>query len=180
MQSYELAAQLAQFSTVAQLSQANTALSNIQSYQAAINNAEMASLVGKNVTATQSAITVTSGSASTLTYQLGAAQKDVTVSIKDSNGDVIYTEDRGAQAAGNYSIAWNGKDSNGKTVADGTYTCSVQAVDSSGNASTVASTVQGIVYSLNLDSTSPYYILSGPNGAQVPAANVIQVETSSS
>jgi flagellar basal-body rod modification protein FlgD len=179
MQSYELAAQLAQFSTVAQLTTANTTLSNIQSYQAAINNADMSSLVGKEITANKSTIDVASGSAGTLGYQLGTAS-NVTVSISDANGNVVYTENRGAQNAGNYSIAWNGKDSSGTTVSDGTYTCQVQAVYAGGNKTTVQPTIQGQVYSLTLDATNPYYTLSGANGIKVPASDVVQVDTQGS
>ena len=178
MQSYELAAQLAQFSTVEQLSQASTTLSNIQSYQAATNDAAMASLVGKEVTANQSTINVSSGNASTLGYNLGSAA-NVTVSIKDSNNNVIYTNNVGSQNAGNYTVGWNGKDTQGNSVADGTYTCTVTAVNGTGNSTTVPTTIQGQVYSLTLNANSPYYTLSGPNGTQVAASNVVQIGTTS-
>jgi flagellar basal-body rod modification protein FlgD len=177
LQSYELAAQLAQFSTVAQLTTANTTLSNLQSYSAAINNADMASLVGKEVTASKSTIDVTSSSVGTLNYQLGSAAT-VTVSIKDANGNVVYSENKGSQDAGKYSVAWNGNNTSGSRASDGTYTCTVTAVDSLGNSTTVQPSIEGQVYSLTLDATSPYYILT--DGTKIMASDVIQVETQSS
>ncbi len=47
MQSYELASQLAQFTTVEQLSQATTNLGDIQQYSANLNNGQITSLVAK-------------------------------------------------------------------------------------------------------------------------------------
>jgi flagellar basal-body rod modification protein FlgD len=155
----------------------STTLSNIQGYSAAINNAEMASLVGKEVTANKSTIEVTSGNAGSLDYQLGSAS-NVTVSIKDASGNVVYTESKSGQSAGKQSVGWNGKDSSGNKVSDGTYTCEVQAVDSSGNTTTVQTTFQGQANSLTLDASNPYYILS--DGTKVAAADVVQVGTQSS
>src|SRR5208283_1370711 len=70
MQSYELAAQLAQFTTVQELSQSSTLLGNLQQYTAAINNGEVASLIGQQVTAQSSTINVSSGAPSPLSYTL--------------------------------------------------------------------------------------------------------------
>jgi flagellar basal-body rod modification protein FlgD len=177
MQSYELAAQLAQFSTVAQLTTANTTLSNIQSYSGAMTNADMASLVGKEVTANKTSIDVTSDNVSSLDYQLGSAS-NVTLSIKDASGDVIYSENKGAQTAGKHSVGWDGKDTSGTRVSSGTYTCEIEAVDSYGTKTTVQTTYQGLANSLTLNASSPYYILA--DGTKVAAADVVQVGTQSS
>ena len=131
MQSYELAAQLAQFTTVQELSQATTLLGNLQQYTAAINNGEITSLVGKQVTAQSNTINVSSGSPSALNYTL-SAPATVTVTIKDSNGATVNTLNLGSQSAGTYSVPWTGKDSSGNTVADGAYTCTVTATASDG------------------------------------------------
>lgn len=174
MQSYELASQLAQFSTVAKLTEATTALDNLESYASAINNADMASLVGKTVSAAKSTIDVSSGSASDLSYQLSSAG-DVTITIKDSDGNTVYTETKSSQSAGSYNVGWNGKNQSGDTVSDGSYTCEVQSVDSSGSSSTLTTSVQGQVYACNLNATSPYFILS--DGTKVAAADVVVVAT---
>ena len=83
MQSYELAAQLAQFTTVQELTQATSLLGNLQQYTAAINNAQITSLVGQQVTAQMNTINVSSGSPSALNYTL-STPATVTVTITDS------------------------------------------------------------------------------------------------
>ena len=140
MESYQLAAQLAQFSSVAKLTEATTTLKNIQSYSAAINNAEMASLVGKTVTGLKNTVEVKADSVSSLGYKLDSATSDVTVTIKDSTGSVVGTLNRGDQAAGSYKIEWDGKDSTGTRVAAGTYTVEVQGVDTSGSTQSITTT----------------------------------------
>ncbi len=174
MQSYELAAQLAQFTTVQELNQSATLLGNLQQYTSAINNAQITSLVGQQVTAQSSTINVTSGTPSALSYTL-AAPATLTMTITDSNGATVNTVNLGSQSAGSYSVPWNGKDSNGNKVADGAYTCTVKATGSDGTSSTVVTGITGQVYSCNLNSNPPTYILSGPNGMQVPVANVFAV-----
>jgi len=179
MQSYELAAQLAQFTTVQELNQATTLLGNLQQYTAAINNGEIASLVGQQVTAQSNTMNVTSGSPSALNYTL-SAPATVTVTITNSNGATVNTLNLGSQSAGSYSVPWTGKDSSGNTVADGAYTCKVTATGSNGTPSTVVTGISGQVYSCNLNNNPPTYILSGPNGTQVPVANVFAVTGKSS
>ncbi|MGA2403222.1 MAG: FlgD immunoglobulin-like domain containing protein [Syntrophobacteraceae bacterium] len=178
MQSYELASQLAQFTTVEQLSQATTSLNSIQQSSAGVDYGQITSLVGKQVTAQTSQSNVSSGSPTTLNYTL-AAPATVSFTIQDANGNTIYTGNPGSQSAGSYSVPWTGKDSSGNTVADGAYTCKVTATASDGTATTVQTTVQGQVYSCNLKTNPPTYLLTGPNGLQVPVSNVVGVTSPS-
>ena len=179
MQSYELAAQLAQFTTVQEISQATSLLGNLQQYTAAMNNGEIASLVGQQVTAQMNTINVSSGTPSALNYTLPAAGT-VTMTIQNSEGTTINTLNVGSQSAGSYSVPWTGKDSSGNTVADGAYTCTIKSTASDGTTTTVNPSVSGQVYSCNLSSNPPTYTLSGANGIQVPIANVFAVTSKSS
>jgi flagellar basal-body rod modification protein FlgD len=171
MQDYELASQLAQFTTVEQLTQVTTQLNNIQQYAAGINNGDIASLVGQDVTAQTNQINVSSGTPSTLNYTLPSSAT-VTYTIEDSNGNTVYTGNIGSQSAGTYSIPWTGVNSSGSTVSDGAYTCTVTATGSNGTSSTVATTVTGNIYSCNLTANPPTYQLSGSNGVTVSVSDV--------
>jgi len=179
MQSYELASQLAQFTQVEELSQANTYLSQIQQSSADVNNAQITSLVGKDVTAQTSDATVSSGSVSELDYTLPEAAT-VTVTITDSSGSTVNTLDVGSQSAGTYSVPWTGTNSSGSTVSDGTYTCTVTATTSDGTSSTIATNVTGTVYSCNLSTSPPTYTLTDSSGMQVQVSNVTGVTNQSS
>jgi flagellar basal-body rod modification protein FlgD len=70
---------------------------------------------------------------------------DVTVKVLDGNGNVIRTMPLGAQSAGLSQFTWDGKDDNGNTVAQGSYT--VQAAAGTASLDTyVAGTVTGVGY----------------------------------
>ncbi len=179
MQSYELAAQLAQFTTVQELSQNTSLLGNLQQYTAAVNNGTVASLVGQQVSAQMNTINVSSGTPSALNSTL-SSPGTVTITIQNSEGSTINTINLGSQNAGSYSVPWTGKDSSGNTVADGAYTCAIKAIDSDGTSTTVQPCVSGQVYSCNLNSNPPTYTLSGPNGIQVPVANIYSITSQNS
>lgn len=179
MQSYELASQLAQFTTVEQLTQATSQLNGIEQYSGAINNGEMASLVGKTVTAQDSTINVASGSLTdNLNYTL-STPSTVTYTIQNSSGTTVYTGSIGSQASGTYSIPWTGKDSSGNTVSDGAYTCTVTATptDGSSAAAAVQTNITGQVYSCNLNGNPPTYLLNSANGISIPVSSVCGVSS---
>jgi flagellar basal-body rod modification protein FlgD len=179
MQSYELASQLAQFTTVEQLTQANSSLNGIEQYSGGINNGQISSLVGKNVTAQDNTMNVSSGKVTgSLNYTLSTPSA-VAYTVADSNGNTIYTASLGSQNSGSFSLPWNGTDSSGNAVADGSYTVTVTATptDGSSAAASVPTTIQGLVASCNLSANPPTYTLSGANATQIPVSSVLQVST---
>jgi flagellar basal-body rod modification protein FlgD len=181
MESYELAAQLAQFSSVEQLTEANTNLVAIESYLASLNNTEMVNLIGKDVVGNAGGILVNDGTVTSPSYTLPASDSSstyaVTVKIYDSSDTLQRTLSLTGQSAGTYSVDWDGLDSSGAAVSDGQYYCTVTAEDSNGTTSTLTATNTGTVYSFVMDSTSPYVVLDGEGGLQVPISNVYEITT---
>jgi len=52
----------------------------------------------------------------------------LTVSIKNSTGNVVHTVNLGAQPAGQHTFQWDGTADNGQSVPQGSYTFSVTAL----------------------------------------------------
>lgn len=180
MESYELASQLAQFSTVEQLASLNEQVSALEDYLTALNNAEMINLVGKQVSATSDALQLKDGSVTGCSYTLDDAAADVTVKVYDESGVLVTSYSTGSQDAGTYSVDWDGTDSSGNTVEDGNYTCTVQATDSSGGTSTLTTTISGSVYSYVLEDSAGYLVLDNADGIRILPSAVTEVGTSSS
>jgi flagellar basal-body rod modification protein FlgD len=178
LQSYELAAQLAQFSSVEKLTQANTNLVKLQSYLSSLNNAEMVGLVGKHVVGQASTLQVSSGKATPADYQLDVPANNVSVKIYDENNALVRSMTMGAQAAGKYQINWDGYNDAGKQVSDGLYSFKIDAVDGNGNQLDATSTITGLVHSFRLEQGSPYLILNAPGGIKLPAGDIIEVTAS--
>jgi flagellar basal-body rod modification protein FlgD len=80
-------------------------------------------------------------------YSLNADAADVTITVKDSDGNTVW-EGAGETEAGKHTFSWDGKDNDGTQLADGEYTIEISATDADGESvygyTTVVGTVDGI------------------------------------
>jgi flagellar basal-body rod modification protein FlgD len=83
-----------------------------------------------------------------------------TVTIKNSTGQTVFTSSYTMQA-GAQNFSWDGKDNTGVQWPDGNYTLSVTAKDTTGQAVSIASEVQGAVDSVDLTQTPPVLSIGG-------------------
>ena len=104
-------------------------------------------LIGKAVTATSAAASLSNGQAS-WSYTLPQAAANATVSVTNPAGQVVYTGTAPSFAAGANSFTWNGQSSSGVQMPDGTYTLSVAATDSAGGTITPTLSVSGVASSV--------------------------------
>jgi flagellar basal-body rod modification protein FlgD len=123
----QMVAQMAQFSSVAGISQMNTTLSSIAAKLGATSPTDAMSYVGKTVLTEGSvAYGRTSGGIAGAVGLDGDAS-DVTVQIADQNGNVLKTMDLGAQSKGTVSYDWDGTTDAGTTAPAGPYQVAVSA-----------------------------------------------------
>lgn len=185
MEDKEFIAQMAQFSSLEQLMNLNTSMEGLTT---ATNNQQMinaTSYIGKLVSVSGNTIgkaTTTNAEGkkettiSTFRYAFGDNVVKGTLSVKDANGNTVYTEDlAGKQAGTTFEFTWNGKMGNLLDAPDGVYTVSLAAFNDKGEAvlsdQVVDATVTGVV---NNEGT----VYLGMDGGQLLAlANVRQVTT---
>ena len=111
------------------------------------------------------------GSQAELAYALPSEAKTVSIAVTDANGKTIVTL-AGPTTKGVDRVAWNGKDTNGKQVADGTYTFQLTAKDASGKAIDVTDIrAVGLVTAIttNSDGTTNLTLSSGMS---IPSTDV--------
>jgi flagellar basal-body rod modification protein FlgD len=174
MDSYELAAQLAQFSTVEELTKLNSKIEDIETYLASLANAEMVNMVGKQVEASGNSIQLNDGKTTNASFEIASAA-NVTLRIYNEDGTLVRTQALGQQTAGAHTISWDGRNDAGTKVSNGNYTFKVEAVGADGNAISAQTKVDGIVSSVRLENGVSYLLLGGSNGIKIPATNVIEV-----
>lgn len=176
MDSAQMTSQLAEINMVSGISQLNTTLSSLQSQLTATQQLQASALIGKDVLAPGSTITVASGAASGFGVQLGTAATDVKVSIKNSSGTTVQTLDLGAESAGVVPITWNAENSSGSTVPDGNYTISVTATGAPTTTGGAATSVSATALAVS-EVTSVIQQTGGTVGVTLSGGNTVAVSS---
>ena len=158
--SVEFTAQLAQFSSLEQLSNVNDNLEQLQNYQASINNSQAVSLIGKDITANGNSLQLTDGGPVGCDFSLDGSAAVVMVSIYDATGEFVKSFEGQDLAAGQHTLYWDGSDKDGNQVTDGTYTFEILAADAEGQNIKTTTLFSGTVDKVTFENNQAY-LLSG-------------------
>lgn len=139
MDNSQMTTQLSQISTVSGIEKLNSTLEKLLGSYSGTQTMQAAAMIGKTVLTAGSTLQLDADGAVGGVTLAGAADK-VTVTIKDSAGNTVQTQNLGAQAAGTLNFAWDGKSDTGEALAAGKYSFSVKAVR--GDASVDATALQ--------------------------------------
>jgi flagellar basal-body rod modification protein FlgD len=126
MDNAQMTSQLAQISTLEGIQGLNTTLTSLLASYNTSQALQAAGAIGSNVLVQGSHLALASGQAQG-GVNLDSVATSVVVTIKDSTGKTVQTQELGKQSAGTVAFQWDGKDANGTQVADGNYTFSVEA-----------------------------------------------------
>lgn len=125
----EFTAQLAQFSSLEQLSNINDSLKNMEAFQASLTHSQAVSYIGKEITAYGSGLQLNDGQAATCRFELAADAAMTALSVYDATGGFVNSFETGPLGSGRQSATWNGMDYNGNQMPAGIYRFEIQAVD---------------------------------------------------
>jgi flagellar basal-body rod modification protein FlgD len=126
MDNSQMTTQLSQISTVSGIEKLNATMEKLLGNYAGTQTMQAAAMIGKTVLTAGNAMQLDAyGAVGGVT--LDAAADKVTVSIMNSAGTVVQTQNLGAQAAGTVNFAWDGNSDAGVALADGKYSFSVKA-----------------------------------------------------
>jgi flagellar basal-body rod modification protein FlgD len=172
LDSAEFTSQLAQFSSLEQMSNVNKNLEVLQLYQASINNSQAVGFIGKTIKALGNSLGVTDGVADQIHFDLADDASDVLVHIYASEGSLVKTIQPGALSAGEQSVEWDGTDNDGNKVSDGAYTFEVTATDNNANPISVKTLITALVSGVSFkDGTT--YLMAG--NQEIPIGSVFEV-----
>ncbi|MBY0429591.1 MAG: flagellar hook assembly protein FlgD [Rhodospirillales bacterium] len=119
MDSTQFTNQLVQFANVEQQINVNSNLEQMINLSKANQAVNSLNYIGSTVEVEGTTLPLQDGKA-TLTYELSKDVAMATVAISDEKGNLVHTE-IGKIKAGEYTVEWDGKDDNGKQLADGKY-----------------------------------------------------------
>jgi flagellar basal-body rod modification protein FlgD len=175
MDGTEFAAQLAQFSSVEQLANINSNLSDSmamnQLLTQAVSNTMSASLIGLKVRATSSNIQYSGEKSVKFGYTLPVNANTVTVKIFDQNNKLVRTL-TGGTGIGDQTVTWDGEDQVGNTVASGSYRFAVEAVDAKGSTMQSTQFIFGTVTAVRFKPNGAVFVI---DGAEVPLADILEI-----
>jgi flagellar basal-body rod modification protein FlgD len=167
--------QLVQFSGVEQQLKTNDFLASLVTANANTTNSNAVSYIGKTVTASGVRSELINNKAQ-WNFNLKEAA-NVTVSIKDANGNTVYTE-KGSMQAGAGTFTWDGTDSQGNTQPAGTYSISMQAVSGEGKTVNVSTETTGVVTGVDFTGTEPV-LLVGKSRLNLSGVTSVRTTTTS-
>jgi flagellar basal-body rod modification protein FlgD len=177
VQDEDFAAQLAQFSSLEQLSNMNQSLTQDIQWNyllsQTISNTMATSLIGKTVRADSSQVYLDTNGSADLTVNLDRPASELTISICDADGQTVRTITAKGLDKGDRVFNWDGTDDSGTQLASGIYTVKLSAKDGNGNTFTPSSIMEGKVSKVAYQSG---IALLNINGQNIPLASVLEVK----
>jgi len=177
VQDEDFAAQLAQFSSLEQLSNMNQNLTQDIQWNyllsQTISNTMATSLIGRTVRADSSQVYLDTNGSADLTVNLDRPASELTITICDADGQTVRTITAKGLDKGDRVFNWDGTDDSGTQVASGVYTVKLSAKDGNGNTFTPSSIMEGKVSKVAYQDG---IALLNINGQNIPLASVLEVK----
>jgi flagellar basal-body rod modification protein FlgD len=173
----QMVAQMAQFSSLAGITEMSSTLKAIADKLGATSASEGMAYIGRTVlTAGDTAFGRVkadgTGGGIAGAVELGAAATDVTVTISDARGQILHSRSLGPQVAGTISYDWDGKDLSGADAGVGPFTVRIGG-QNAGKAVPATGLVWAPVESVSTAGGAP--VLNLPGLGAVPLSAVRQV-----
>lgn len=169
----EMAAQLAQFAALEQMTNMNQNIEKMAAAQKPGDNVLAASLIGKRVGTDSSRFLLEQGGQPEMKFDMPRDAENVSVSIVDAKGEVIREFDLGAMAAGGQSLRWDGKNGKSQPAQAGEYTFRVNAIDKNNTAVPVQTSSYGLVSGVSFESGKAMLLV---DGKKIPLEAVGRIE----
>lgn len=161
LKSHEMAAQLAQFSSVEQLSNMNQTLTKMSQKDGQQGKYDVLNLIGKMVSGDSGKIDrMTGDKEHKIEFTLPKAAEKVTVNIKDNKGIVIKKYDLKDLKAGKNQLVWNGLHDDNKDARVGQYSAEISAY-SQGRKITANTQFHGAVEGVQFTGKGPVLVVDG-------------------
>ncbi len=129
MDSTDFTAQLAQFSSLEQLSNINGQLEALTQAQTTFANSQAVGYIGHTVLSKGSDFFFDGEAPAALAFDLPHPAQNVFLSVYDAKGGFVASFESGAKAAGRQTAVWNGQDHNGHPLPGGNFRFEAVAVD---------------------------------------------------
>jgi len=153
--------QMATFSQVAGITEMNQSLKSMLTTLNASRVGDASNWIGRAALISGDVATQASNGAYAGQITLPSDAKDVSVSLVNSAGQTVYTQDLGAKSAGNVSWSWDGKDTSGNPTSDGALQVVVTGIGADGKALAATNATWNEIQSVKSPATGSTQIVTG-------------------
>ena len=171
--SKEFVTQLSQLTSVEQLTNMSEQLKNLQLATTSMMNNQASSFVGRQIEANGSKLHLGASGGASSGIQLMQPAQEVTLTIRDAQGQAQRVLELGSTKAGLTPVDWDGNADNGERLAAGAYTMTVEAKDKDGNPVVSSAHISGIVSQVSYERGFPELVVGD---ARVALANVTTIK----
>lgn len=168
MQSTEFASQLAQYSSLEQLTNMNTELKTQGVNQMTLGYTQSVNMIGKEAIVQNGNTITVDGATAGVNYQLASDAAAVAISIYNENGTLVKTIEGTGKTAGLNTTTWDCS-----SVPKGSYTFQVSATDIAGKNVTAGTMVSGLVTAAHFKNNN---ITLTVNGKEVALSDIVSIK----
>lgn len=172
----QMVSQMAQISTVDGITSLNSSVSNLSTVVTSSQALMASSLVGQKVLLPTSTGYMDSGAGMSGVVATGEGASDLTISIKNASGAVVYQTNVSGDQTGNVPFSWDGKDAKGNALPEGKYTVSATGLVD-GKSQELSGLVYGKVNSVTLGSSSTSTALNINGLGSIELSNILEVSS---
>ncbi len=172
----EFAAQLAQYSSLEQMTQMNKSLevglaNDTQLYQE-MSNSTATRFIGREVHATGNIINMEQGNPVSLRFSQDNTSEETLIDIYNAQGSLVRSLELMNVQSGGIVAEWDGKDFEGNQLSSGSYYFDITATDVTGNNVGVIPFMVGKVTGVRYNENKVTLLV---DGNEVPLENVLEV-----
>jgi len=173
----QMAAEMAQFTTVEQLKNMNESLTRMSTSNQPLERMAMTGMIGKTVTVDRGRFPHQEGTNDSLSFGLSRDAATVKVELVDEHGETVLTKDLGKLKAGENSFAWDGKKLNSLPARTGSYMIRVEAADEQGARIDTNSVASSRVIGVSFEGAEPVFLIGDHlHQEKVTMKNIVRID----
>jgi flagellar basal-body rod modification protein FlgD len=174
----QMAAEMAQFTTVEQLKNMNESLVKMSTANQPLERMAMTGMIGKTITVDRGRFPHMEGVNDSVSFGLPRDAAIATLSLVDEHGETVLTKELGKLKAGENSFNWDGKKLNSLPAKSGNYRIVVEATDNQGMHIDTDSSAQAKVIGVSFEGSEPVFLV-GDNKHQekVTMKSVVRIDS---
>lgn len=160
LKSHEMAAQLAQFTSVEQMQNMNSTLTEMRNGQKPAENFQALNFIGKAVSGDSSKLTRVKGDkAHDFNFNLPDNTKSVIVKVRNADGDIVRKVELKNLKSGANSYSWNGQNEQGVNLPTGDYQFIAEATATNDRKLAVKTDFSGVITGVNYSAEGPVLLV---------------------